>query len=70
MDGGLLGPEGGILLLGGVDGDLLCPDGGDFLCPEGGDLLGPQGGMLHCGGIATKGGGWLGPPEGWYSSSW
>ena len=41
MDGGLLGPEGGILLLGGVDGDLLCPDGGDFLCPEGGDLLGP-----------------------------
>ena len=41
MDGGLLGPEGGSLLHGGVDGDLLCPEGGDFLCPEGGDLLGP-----------------------------
>ena len=41
MDGGLLGPEGGSLHHGGVDGDLLCPEGGDFLCPEGSDLLGP-----------------------------
>ena len=27
-------------------------------------MLGPEGGILHCGGIATKGGGWLGPEGG------
>ncbi|CAD6334834.1 unnamed protein product [Miscanthus lutarioriparius] len=60
MDGGLLGREGGILLHGGVDGDLLCPERVVTFYAPGGDLLGPCGGILHCGGISTKGGGWLG----------